>query len=112
MVVKLCNVVSCGYATITLSHRAATFSTNWQIYWLKVLTLISSKNNTLFSFQREMSTEDMQAAFTTDQEQLRLALLGIDRIYQIFERGWSFEPDVEYRTVVYEQRLNHFFLLS
>ncbi|XP_028174489.1 uncharacterized protein LOC114363071 isoform X2 [Ostrinia furnacalis] len=35
---------------------------------------------------REMSTEDMQAAFTTDQEQLRLALLGIDRIYQIFER--------------------------
>lgn len=35
---------------------------------------------------RDMTTDDMQATFTTDQEQLRLAQLGVGRIYQIFEK--------------------------
>ncbi|RVE45921.1 hypothetical protein evm_009394 [Chilo suppressalis] len=35
---------------------------------------------------RDMSTDEMQDTFSTDQEQLRLAQLGIGRIYKIFER--------------------------
>ena len=40
--------------------------------------------------QSDLSTEDMQAAFVSEQEQLRLAHLGLGRLTQIFEKGTYF----------------------
>ncbi|XP_047995197.1 sorting nexin-8 isoform X2 [Leguminivora glycinivorella] len=41
------------------------------------------------SSSRDMTTEEMQAAFVSSQEQLRLVQLGLDRLFQIFERAES-----------------------
>lgn len=35
-----------------------------------------------------MSTDEMQESFVSEQEQLRLAHLGLDRLFKIFEKGW------------------------
>lgn len=39
-------------------------------------------------FQDDASTEEMEAAFNTEQEDLRLMQLGLTRLAQIYERGW------------------------
>ncbi|XP_063618432.1 sorting nexin-8-like [Cydia splendana] len=41
------------------------------------------------SSSRDMTTEEMQATFVSSQEQLRLIQLGLDRLFQIFERAES-----------------------
>ncbi|KAL4709867.1 hypothetical protein ACJJTC_003830 [Scirpophaga incertulas] len=81
------------WLTLVARHPVLAHDADLRIFLCEVTAKLEKPKHDEFELAgtqedspRHVSTEDMQATFSSDQEQLRLAQLGIGRIYQIFER--------------------------